>query len=61
MMLRLWNVDGDESHLTCNEFFETNADLVGSEVEDTIRSLRVGEAYHGGGGAQPEWTVRRVN
>jgi len=61
MMLRLWDVDGHEVHLTANEFFEGNVDLVGTEVEDAIRSLRVGETYNGGGGAQPEWSVRRVD
>ena len=57
---RLWNVDGEESHLTANEFFADNEDLVGTEIEDEIRALHVSETYHGGGGAQPEWQIKRV-
>ncbi len=61
MMLRLTDVDGDESHLTANEFFAANPDLVGTGVEDAVRGLAVGQVFLDGGGASPEWSVKRVD
>lgn len=54
----------DESRVTLAEFLEVNArgrereDFV--EIGNAVLSLKVGETYEGGGGAQPVWTIRRV-
>jgi hypothetical protein len=61
VMYRLTTVDGDETHVTPAAFFAVNECLVGTDVEDAIRALYVGEEYQGGSRAQPTWKIRRVN
>lgn len=53
-------VDGETVTITADEFFISNEEMVGTEVEQAIRALKVGEAYSDGGGAQPTWSIRRL-
>jgi hypothetical protein len=46
---RLVNLD---AFIALNEF--------GPEEEQEIRALKVGAIYKGGGGAAPEWSIRRI-
>jgi len=59
-LYRLTTVDGEEVHLTAAEFLADNEILAGTEVETAIRSLCIGETYSDGGGAAPEWSIKRV-
>lgn len=59
-LYRLTTVDGEEVHLTAAEFLADNEILAGTKVETAIRSLCIGETYSDGGGAAPEWSIKRV-
>ena len=54
-MLDFVGVDGDRQRITSTEFLEHNP-----ESRDVIARLRVGQTHRGGGGARPEWSIRRV-
>lgn len=58
---RFTDADGQEKHLTVSAFISANPDLQGTDIEDRIRSLWVGQAYEGGGGSEVPWTLRRVS
>jgi hypothetical protein len=60
MNLLLTDVDGNEYPITAAEFFSANEDLVGTGVEDAIRGLYIGQSFLDGGGASPEWGVKRI-
>jgi hypothetical protein len=54
----LTTIDGDVVRLTLADFFLDNTLHPKDEAE--IRALAVGETFRGGGGAAPEWSIRRV-
>lgn len=56
-------VDGDVMPITLRTFFHDNSDMRETgEAADIRRAVRnVGGKYRGGGGASPEWWIRRVS
>lgn len=57
--MQLYQLNDEQESITLEEFLADNAEL-GSEEVEKIKSLGVEETFHGGGGAQPEWKIRRV-
>jgi hypothetical protein len=58
----LVNINGEASVLSwagLTEFLDVN-EFEGDERRGSLLRLAVGETYRGGGGASPEWTIRRV-
>ena len=53
-------MDGDDVVVTEAEFFEANECLAGTSEAACIGLLEVGDEYEGGGGAAPEWKLRRL-
>jgi len=53
---RRWTLDGEPVDL--HAFLADNPDLDALEVAH-LRNLQPGQEYRGGGGAQPEWVIRR--
>jgi hypothetical protein len=56
----LQTVDGDEVPTTLAGFFEENDGGMLEGEREAIEALRVGETYAGGGGAAPQWSIRRT-
>ena len=56
---RLTTVDGDHIDLTFREFHEANREMAPEEAVE-IMALKLGDTYRGGGGAAPEWSIRRI-
>jgi len=56
----LTSVDGDTYSVSLDEFLADNESL-DAETVRTIRDLAPGETYADGGGAAPEWSIRRVS
>ena len=57
---RLVTVDGDDIPIKLCEFLADNDDdLCGAR--EPIEALAIGETFYGGGGASPEWSIRRVS
>jgi hypothetical protein len=53
--------DADEwQQIYVKDFLKANVDGLTREDAVHIAALRVGDAYHGGGGASPQWWVIRV-
>ena len=52
------DLDGDVHETTLGEFLADNLSTL-PDI-DALVALRVGETYHGGGGASPEWSVTRL-
>lgn len=50
--------DGERMAVELDEFIADNG-FGGAEAR-ALRALSPGQAYTGGGGAQPEWTIRRL-
>jgi hypothetical protein len=57
-VFELVDEDGNADPVTLKGFFECNE--FDPDEEARIRGLGVGEAFEGGGGAQPRWCIRRV-
>ena len=53
------DMDGEGCPVIGAEFLRVNE--LDANDTSSIRSLKVGETYKGGGGAQPVWTLRRVS
>lgn len=49
--------DGPAAALTLREFFEQNGDA-GLDAEAIASQLQAGETCTGGGGAEPDWTLK---
>lgn len=56
---RLTTVDGEYIDLTFREFYAANEGMDPEEAVE-IMALQPGETYRGGGGASPEWSIRRL-
>lgn len=58
---RVLLADGNIIETTWGAFADDNADVFGhvylAEIETT---LAAGETFYGGGGAEPEWSIRRA-
>lgn len=50
----------DAGTFTWEGFVENNPEFADAEEAAPILKLQVGECYRAGGGAQAEWTIRRV-
>lgn len=59
-LYRLSTVDGDEVTLLFHEFQRANEDGLAPEDMIEIMRLDIGESFRGGGGASPEWHIRRI-
>jgi len=52
--------NGETVETTWAAFAADNADS-GLDLADIETTLATGETYHGGGGAEPEWSIRRAD
>ncbi len=52
--------DGETVETTWGAFVADNADS-GLDLADIEITLEAGETFYGGGGAEPEWSIRRVD
>lgn len=57
--MKLYQLNDEQESITLDEFLSDNSELDPEDVEK-IKSLGVEETFHSGGGAQPEWKIRRV-
>jgi len=57
--MKLYQINDEEESITLDEFLADNRELDPDDVQK-IKSLGVEETFHSGGGAQPEWKIRRV-
>jgi hypothetical protein len=56
--LRIRQIDGTDTHrVTLGMFLQANEDL---DVPAIEAALLAGKEYRGGGGASPEWSIRRT-
>lgn len=54
--------DGNIIETTWGAFVEDNADSFGHvDLADIEVTLAAGETFYGGGGAEPEWSIRRAD
>lgn len=54
------DIDGDTGETGLLEFLAANREGLDDDAVATISTLRIGEAYEGGGGAAVEWAITRV-
>jgi hypothetical protein len=57
---QLDHIFGEPGTFTLAEFIEHNPEFDDLDESAPIRHLQLGEAASFGGGAQPVWTIRRV-
>lgn len=52
--------NGETVETTWRAFVADNADS-GLDLADVETTLAAGETFYGGGGAEPEWSIRRAD
>lgn len=54
--------NGETTTTTWGEFCADNADCIGDdELQTVAHTLAAGGTYRGGGGAEPEWSIRTAS
>jgi hypothetical protein len=60
MNIKIEWIDGEVVECTLEEFCEANADAMPAPQSDIIEAIESDGAFYGGGGACPEFSIKRI-